>query len=445
MANLNDANAAPVTERQAPRPKPVTRGPQSLWRHSDFAKLWGGETLSQVGSQVTEVALPLTAILLLNADAKTVGMLFAVLNAPVLISVLAGAWVEGRDSRRIMTTAHLMRAVLVAAIPVAYLFGVLSISLLFAVAFVLGCLTAVFNIVYISFLPALVHESQLVNANAKLEATYTVSQIGGPGLGGVLVQLFAAPLALLVDGVTYLLAGLLSSQITAGRPADRESDQVSALSSIRRSVGFILGHRVLRPLVLQSASYNLFASAILVLYLLFGTRELGLSPGVLGVLLALGSAGGLIGAVVAARAARALGTGIVMVSSMLLCSIGLGLVPAAGGSTVVASGILLLGLVLNGFGLALFNVHSLAIRAQVIAVDQLGTVTGGFQTLSSGSVPLSGVLAAALGSLFGTRVAIAMCASCLLLASVGFTVSSMRTFGRERLADTSMKEESCGF
>jgi Na+/melibiose symporter-like transporter len=402
--------------------------PPSLWRNRDFLRLWGGETLSQIGSQVTELALPLAAILLLGAGAGEVGLLATALTVPVLLSIFAGAWVNNFRGKQLMTVLHLSRAVLISSIPLAYLVGWLSIGLLAVVAFAVGLLTAMFNVVYLSYVPSIVDRRQLVDANARLEATYTISQIGGPGLGGMLVQLFAAPLALLVDGVTYLAAGLLSSRIEHEQPRPQRADRPPAWQSIKDGIAIILRHPVLRPLVLISVGFNLFGGAVYILFLLFGTRDLGLSPGVLGACLAVGSVGGLVGTLLARPLAAKFGMGQAMTWSMLACSVSLGLVPAAAGSTAVVVAVLIAGLVLNGVGLGIFNVHSLSARALLIPGDKLGVVTGSFQALSIGALPASGVLTAALGSAIGTRAAIAVCVAALTVLAVLFVLSKIRHY-----------------
>jgi hypothetical protein len=335
-----------------------------------------------------------------------------------------------------MVVAHVGRALLIGVVPLAYVLGRLSVGLLVGAAFTVGLLSAVFNILYVSYLPSLVNRSQLVRANVRLEATYTISDIGGRGVGGLLVQAFAAPLALVFDAFTYVVAAGLASRI-AHRPAPaNEPGRGPAWPTIMAGVALITRHPILRPIVLQSVCYNLFAGAVNALFLLFGTRSLGLSPGALGAIMAIGSAGGLAGALVARRAAEWLGAGRAMTLAMALCPAALALVPAASGPMSRAGAMLAAGLVVNGFGLAIFNVHSLSVRALIIPSSRLPTVTGSFQTLSNGVLPVSGVLAAALGSAVGVRYAIAACVAALGVGAVTFLLSPVRLFDANQVPDT---------
>lgn len=401
----------------------------SLWRHRDFTLLWSGETLSQVGGQITELVLPLTAILLLHAQAGTVGLLATCFTAPVLGAVFVGTWVDRHRTRRVMTTVHLLRAGLICLVPLAYLAGWLNLGVLVFVALTVGSLTALFNVIYISYLPTLVTREQMVEANARLEATYSISQIGGPGLAGILIQVLMAPLALLVNAVTYATAALFSSRIrTRDARPEPATEAATTWQGIRDGVRLIMHDPVLRPLVLVSTAFNLFGGCVYVLLPLFGTRDLGLTPGLIGGVIAVGSVGGLTGVLLASRTARWWGAGRAMVWSMAFCAVALALVPAAGGSVPVAVAFLGAGLVLNGVGLSIFNVQSLAARALRIPHDRLGTVTGAFQTLSMGALPASGLLAAGLGSLAGVRTALVVCVVVLVLACVGFVFSRARRF-----------------
>jgi MFS family permease len=393
---------------------------ESLWRNGDFLKLWGGETLSQVGSQVTMIALPLTAILVLDAGPVEVGLLATAGYAPILVvSLFAGSWLDRHRRRPAMIAAHAGRAVLLALVPLLYVLDLLAMAPLLAIAFAVGALTAFFDIAYITYVPQLVTRDQLVDANAKLESTYTIAEVGGPGIGGVLVQTLTAPVAILADVVTYVLAGILGARI---KHVETPPAGPTSRVAIKDGILATLRHPVLRPVVLQSAAFNLFVPAIITLFLLYGVRELGLPAGVLGLILATGAVGGLAGTIVARRIALRLGVGPTMVWSMLLSGVALVAIPAASGPTV-----LVIGLVLHGFGLAVFNVHSLSVRAMVIPSDMLGRVTATYRFISNGTLPLAGVLAGALGAGLGVRPAMAVAAVALVVCCVLFVASGARS------------------
>jgi MFS family permease len=398
--------------------------------NADFMNLWGGETLSQVGSQISQVALPLLAIVVLDAGARTVGLLATAQYAPILlISLFAGFWLDNHRRRPALVAANLGRAVLLGLVPALYLLDMLTLPLLFGIVFGAGLLTAFYDVAYVTYLPQLVSRKSLVEANARLEATYSIAEVGGPGLGGILVQTITAPLAILVDAATYLVAAVLSMRIRHREPRPRQSsDQPSLWRAIRDGMAITLRHPVLRPMVIQSALFNLFGVAVLTLFLLYGVRNLQLAASTLGILLAIGSIGGVLGAVVAGRAARRFGTGRTMVWSMALGSVSLILIPTASGAKPTAVLLLTAGLVLHGLGLAVFNVHSLSARAMIIQPDMMGRATAAYRFISNGTLPLGGLLAAFLGQAVGVRAAMTISVVLLTLCCAVFLFSGVRTF-----------------
>ncbi len=408
----------------------MTSVPDGLWRNADFTKLWGGETLSQIGGQITQLALPFTAIIALHAGPRAVGLLITAQWAPILLfSLLAGLWLDNRRRRPALIAANLGRALLLGLVPALYLLGLLTMPLLVLIVFAAGLLTALFDIAYVTYLPQLVSRRRLVEANAKLEATYSIAEVGGPGLGGVLVQTITAPMAIVVDAATYLIAGILCIRITHTEPPPQPgSERASLWLEIRKGLAVILGHPILRPMVVQSACFNLFEQAILTMFLLYGARNLRLSSSTIGILLSIGSVGGILGTVVARRAAQRFGTGQAMVWSMALGSVSLGLIPAAGGAKPTMISLLAAGLVLHGLGIALFNVHSLSVRAMLIPSDMFGRATAAYRSISNGTVPLSGLFAGFLGQALGVRAEMTISAVFLSVCCTVFMFSRVRRF-----------------
>lgn len=403
--------------------------PESLWRNKDFMKLWGGETFSQLGSQVTQLALPLTAIIVLHAGVIAIGLLASAQYTPIIVAMFAGPWVDRHRTRRVMTVIHLSRAFLISTVPLLYALHELSMAPLFAVAFSVGCLTALYNIIYISYVPFIVTGSVIIDANAKLEATYTVADIGGPGLGGLLVQALTAPLAILADAVTYIAAAALSSRIRhVASPAARDPDAASPVAQTRQAMISILRHPVLRPMALSSACFNLFGNGIFVLYLLYGTRNLHFRPGALGATLALGGIAGIAGTMLVRRISARLNMGRTLVWGMFLGSAPLVLIPAAAGPRPVLIAMLVTGLVLSGFGLTVSNVLNLSLRAAVISSESLGSLTAGYTAISSSTLPVCGLLTGLLGSEVGVRGALVILAVAVTASSTCFVFSRARRF-----------------
>ena len=228
---------------------PRLRNRGSLWRHSDFVKLWGGETVSQFGNQVTVLALPLTAVLTLEASASELGLLNAARFAPFIAVILfAGAWVDRRRRHPVLIQTNVGRALLIALVPAAALLDILRIELLYAVGFLVGVLTVFFDVAYPSYLPYLVGRRQLTAGNSRLEASRSAAEVGGPGVGGLLVQLVTAPFALLVDAISFVFSAVMLSTIRAHEPEPAgEGRHPPAWGAIREGFRFTFGNRYLRP------------------------------------------------------------------------------------------------------------------------------------------------------------------------------------------------------
>lgn len=413
---------------------------RSLWRHRAFLLLWSGETISQTGAQISLMAVPLTAISVLHAGPTEVALLTALQYAPVLlVTLFAGAWLDRHRRRPVLIVANLGRFLLIMLIPMSYPADLLSLDLLYLVTFAVGLLTAVSDVAYLVYLPSVVARRQLVEANAKLEAAYSIAETGGPGLGGVLVQLMAAPVALVANAATYLLAAasfaaIRQPEIVASPERERRPMHAEIADGLRA----ILGHQVLRLLAAQTAVYNLFERIVLTLYLLYGVSELGLGAGELGVIQTTASAGSLIGALVAGRAAAAFGTGRCIVGSMVVASAALVVLPLAPATPTLAIIVLITGFVLHGFGVGILNVHSLSVRTALAPAGLLSRITATFRVIIYGTIPIGALLAGLLGTLVGLRAAIMLGVAPLLVLSTLFWFSAVR---RVDLSATETKGE----
>lgn len=416
---------------------PLTRE-GSLWRNGDFMKLWGGETLSQIGTQVSLLALPLTAITTLHAGPEQLGLLTAAQFVPILlITLFVGVWLDTHRRRPVLLLANCGRAVLLGAIPLLYALDLLTMAALYVIGFLVGILTALFDVAYLVYLPSLVSKGRLVEANAKLEATYSISEVGGPGLGGLLVQILTAPVAILADVLTYVLAGLGILSIRRSEPrATRAGPAESIWRTTRAGLSWTFRDPLLLPLVAVSAVFNLFNQAIFTLYPLYGVSVLHFSPALLGVTLTMGSLGLLAGSFVAQWAGRTFGVGHALVGGMALSSTALLLVPTS--SSIV---LLVAGLMLYGLGLAVFNVYSLSLRAATIPADLLGRVTATYRFISNGTIPLGGLLGGFLGKAFGVQPAILMSVIPLIVASSVFAFTRIRTISVPSLTEEGQDHE----
>jgi MFS family permease len=308
-----------------------------LWRHPDFLKLWAGQTISQFGSLISRFALPLVAVLTLDASPAQVAALQIAEIAPgLLVGLIAGACVDRLRRRPIMLWADVGRALLLFSIPAAALVGVLGVEQLYAVAILIGALTTFFDVAYHSYLPALVSRHALLEGNSKLQASAAVVEVGSFGIAGALVQLLTAPLAILVDAVSFVLSALSLASIRASEPepAPPEARQNTWLE-IGEGFRFVLANPLLRPLVGVKATRDCFLYVWVSMLMLFLTRDLQLPPLLLGALFALGGVSSLWGALATEQIVRRWGVGRALVMGLFLSCISLLFVPLAAGPLVL--------------------------------------------------------------------------------------------------------------
>jgi MFS family permease len=377
----------------------------SLWRNRDFVRLWIGESISLVGSEVSELALPLTAILVLGADAADLGLLGAARFAPFLLFTLPiGALADRRRRRPMLIVANIGRAFAIGSIPLLAAFDALTMPALFAAAFVVGSLTVLFDVTYLSYVPTVAGRDQLIEANTRLQASASAAAIGGPGLGGLLVQVLSAPVALVLDALSYVISAvnLLFIRSPEQEPV-RERAARGLVAEVRDGFGMLLGHRSLRALAGVAGAYNLFSQWIAVLFVLFAVEELGLSAGLIGAVLASGAVGALIGAVLAGRAGRRLGLGRALVLAVTIECVAMLPLGFVAGPTPIVVVILFAIHVVNGCFVTMSSVLALAYRQAVAPELLLGRITAGYRFISYGAIPIGALLGGWAGESIGLR------------------------------------------
>lgn len=389
-----------------------------LWRHPDFMKLWSAQTVSVFGSQVTTVALALTAVLTLHATPLQLGLLRAVGSAPPLvIALFAGVWVDRLPRRPLLVWADLGRAALLGSIPCAALLGMLGMEQLYIVVFLAGVLTTVFDVSHMSFVPALVQPEQLVDGNSKLQATFSLAYVLGPGLAGSLVALTTAPLAIAVDALSFLVSALFIGLIrvagvTPRAPARREN--------VRRDIGeglrAVFGTPVLRAIALYAGAHFFFVSAILSLLPLYASRDLGVPPALIGVVFAAIGVGYLLGALVGRGVARRFGLGLASVGGAVLNGVAVLLIPLAGGHGIVPVALLVASQLFLGLGIMVNDVPETSLR-QALTPDHLrGRVNATIRFAARGPSLFGALLGGALGQAIGPRLTLLVMGVGLLCA-----------------------------
>ncbi|MGA5406086.1 MFS transporter [Streptomyces lavendulocolor] len=403
------------------RPGARERG---LWHHRDFRLLWGGQTVSLLGSRVTELALPLTAIVLLDATPAQLGLLNAAQYLPVLcVTLFAGVLADRVRRRPLLIGANLGRAAVLTVVPLLAWSQGLGVWALCAVAFATGVLTAQFDVAYQAYLPTLVSRERLVEGNSKLQGSRSVAETAGQGLGGALIQLLTAPVAILVDCLAYLFAvgTLLRIRAREERPA-RRAGRTSVRADIAEGLRVTLRSRLLRVIMLHASWYNLLWDVVLVVFPLYGIRVLGLGPAGLGMVVAAGSVGALGGSLAAARLGARLGTGRAMVLGMALASVATLLLPLAPRSDAGLA-VLVCGYVLNGCGIAVFNIHSITLRQATVPDELIGRVSATFRFVTWAVIPAGGLLGGLLATVLGPRAALFATAVGLSAGAVVFLFS----------------------
>ena len=402
-----------------------------LWRHPDFVKLWTGQTISLIGSQVTFLALPLTAVLVLNATPAQMGFLTAAGAIPsLLVGLFAGVWVDRRRRRPILIAADLGRAALLLLIPAAALLGVLRIEYLYIVAFLVGTLGLFFEVAHHSFLPSLVGRQQLVEGNSKLEISDSVAEIVGPGLAGGLVQLVTAPIAIAVDAISFLISALFLGLIRTPEPAPKPPDeQQNILGEAVEGLSLVSRNALLRAIAGSMSTLHLFNSVLEAVFVLYVTRELGIGPGLLGLIFASGSVGFLVGALLPGWVSRRFGLGSGIIGGLLLVGLSDLLIPLVGGSVVMIMRILVLmaAQFFFGLGLTIFNIGQVSVR-QAVTPDHLqGRMNATMSFIAAGSVPLGGLLGGGLGEMIGLRPTLVLAALGEMLAVLWLILSPIRS------------------
>jgi MFS family permease len=402
-----------------------------LWHNSDFLKLWLGETISAVGSQITAVALPLTAALYLSATPEQMGVLTAAGHAPFLfLSLFAGVWVDRHRRRPILIAANIGRAILLGCIPLLAFMDLLRIEYLILISFVAGILTMSFELAYPSFLPVLLRQDQLVEGNSKLSASGSIAKIVGPGFAGVLVQVLSAPFALVLDALSFVVSAVALFLI--GKP-EPQPPATTEQSSLRREVieglRLTFSNKMLRAGACSAATYNFFWNVIDAVLILYLVRQLGVTPSVFGLIVTIGSVGALLGAFIAARLALRFGVGATIIGSAAITCIMQLLLPLA---TAPLFATILMGIAffLRGIGLTGWNIHIVSLQQAIVPASMLGRMNSSYLLLSLGTGAIGALLGGILGGSIGLRLTIALGALGVSLAWLWLFFSPLRTLDK---------------
>ncbi|MFJ7203694.1 MFS transporter [Streptomyces sp. NPDC098789] len=406
----------------SPSPQAASGG---LFRMRDFRFLLAGAAAGQVGAQVTLVALPLVAVLELKAPALQVGLLTAAETAAfLLIGLPAGAWVDRMRKLSLMIRADVVRALAMASVPLAAVADALTMAQLYVVALVVGVATVFFDVAHQSYLPELLPREHLVAGNGALETVRSSAQVAGPGLGGGLVQLVGAHLAIVADAIGYAVSALFLLAIR--RPESKPEPVPGA--SLRKEVGeglrFVLGHPLLRIIAVATGLGNFFTAMLMATQTVFLVRVLDLAPAAIGGMLSASAVGGLAGALCAGRLARRFGQARIIWLSCLVTGPFALLWPLSGKGAAAALFAVASGAVF--FGAVVYNVAQVSFRQTLCPPRLLGRMNATLRFLMWGTLPLGALVGGAVAEASGARAALWICAVGFLLVPVPLLLSPLR-------------------
>lgn len=404
---------------------------RTLWRNRDFLMFWFGETVSLYGTQVTTLALPLTAVLLFNASTEQIGLLRFLQLVPYFgLALLFGVWVDRVRRRPVMLFANVTRMLLIALVPILSKTGHLSIGPLLVIACAIGIVSVLYDVSWMSYVPSLLRDRRdYVEAYAKLGVTSTSSDVAGPGIAGVLIGALTAPIALIVDAFSYLASLVTLVLIKAEETPPPAAVDRKLRTELAEGWNWVFGDRILRPLVLMGPACNFCMVSIQTLFIVYAIRGAGLSPFQLGLVLSASSVGGLCGASISRKAIKLLSLGQVYLFSMAAIFLAPILIPIAQGPKLIVASMFVASFFLSYLGLGLVQVVMMSLRQTCTPPSLLGRMNAVFRMLLFGGGSIAGPAGGFLAGMFGLRTALAILAGIsvsLLVPLVLSPVSRLR-------------------
>ncbi|MFC7432554.1 MULTISPECIES: MFS transporter [unclassified Agrococcus] len=401
---------------------------RSVWGQPGFARLWVGEGTSQLGAQLAGLAMPIVAVTLLQATDAEMGYLAAAQTAAFLVVGLpAGAWLDRMRKRHVMIAADLVRAAAVAVIPLLAILGHLELWHLVVVGAVVGVATVFFDVGYQSFVPVLVDDEHVGDANGVLEATAQTMRLGGPALAGVLLSVLSAPFVLLANVAGFLVSVLALSGIRDREVVRPRAERRHLLVEIGEGLRFVAASDLLRRIVATVALSNLGSTIVFTLLPIAILRILEIDPAVYGVILSIGAVGGLLGSLAASRIARWIGEGPAITWSTVVFAVSAVLLPLAVLVPEASVALLIAGEAIFGFTVLVFNIVQVTARQRLCPKPLLGRMNASIRTVVWGVMPIGALVAGALGTAFGTVAAMWVGVAIGALAVPPFLLSRFRT------------------
>jgi MFS family permease len=412
-------------------PAATSPGSGGLLRHPDFLKLWTAETVSQFGTQITLLAIPIIAATSLNVTPFEFGLLGTIEFLPfILLSLPAGVWVDRLRRRPILIVGDLGRALVLLSIPVAFYFDALTIWQLYVVGFVNGCLTVFFDVAYQSYLPSIVDRNQLVEGNSKLEISRSAAQILGPGFAGILIGVIKAPFAILLDSLSFLWSAFFVFLIRRPEPPIPAHDETAhgPRPSMRQEVAvgirYVGGHKWLRWIAATTGTSNFFGNVMGSILILYLVNEVHLGAAQIGLAFSIGSVGVLLAALTTNRITARVGVGRMLVLTSIGFSLS-GLFVAAAPPELIFLGLAASGF-LAGFAGVAWNINQVSLRQAITPPRMQGKMNATMRFIVWGTMPIGSIIGGALGNVIGLHPTIWVGAIGGLVAFIPVALSSVR-------------------
>ncbi|MFI1508765.1 MFS transporter [Streptomyces sp. NPDC020597] len=404
--------------------------PGSLFRNRAFALFWSSQSISFLGTQITYVALPLTAVVVLHASPMEAGLLSALETLPFLLfGLFVGVLVDRRARRPILIAANAIRFAALAWVPLAYSLDVLTITQLLVVTFLVGVMTVFFEIAYMSYLPGLVGRERLMEANGKLQASASTAEVAGPGIAGGLIGVMSAPAVIAIDAVSYLISALALTRLPADTAPQAEGEaegKQSVRASLREGFAVVGRSPLLRWCTVAVFFLSLFFSSIMAVYFLYLIREVGLTSTAVGLIVAVGSVGGLVGALLSERLNTLLGVGPTLAAAVALPGVGFLLLAAVDGNSLGSAALAAVATFVGFFGIPVWDVTVISFRQSITPEHLQGRVNATVRSLSWGTLSLGSLMGGALASSWGLRETVVVSAAGLFVPSLVVLLSPVR-------------------
>jgi len=404
----------------------------ALWSNTDFLKLWTGQSISEFGSQVSQLAIPLLAADGLHASPLAFSLLAVLGFLPfILFALPAGVWVDRLSRRPILIAGDAARAVLLVLIPVLWATHTLRLWHLLVLEFAIGVFTVLFDVAYQSYLPSLVEREQLVEGNSKLQLTVSVTQVAGPSASGALIAAVTAPYAIVVDAVSFVVSTLFMLRMRhreePHRAATKGAPKPQMWPEVKDGLRWVAGHRWLRPIATCTGASNFFATLLFAIFVLYARRNLHLSAFEIGLVFGVGSFGSIFGALVANRLQRTIGVGRTILLTAIAFSLGGLAYPLAPRSFPLPA--LMVGQMFFGFGSVAYNITQVSLRQAITPERLQGRMNAAMRWIVWGTIPLGSLTGGAIGTAYGLRASLWVGAIGGCFTFLPIVLSSVRSIG----------------